>query len=129
MLEFERMELNENGPIYLQLIEFVKSGIATGRAAPGEPLPSRRLLSAQLGVNPNTVQKAFHQLEEEGLVKSVPGSGSVLVFDAPTAEAIRAQLAGRQVRQFVRQMTGLGFDRGETAEMLKQMWNEEGETK
>ena len=68
MLSFSRFVPEEGLPIYLQIIRHVKRGIAAGTVQGGDELPSRRMLSAQLGVNPNTVQKAYRLLEEEGLI-------------------------------------------------------------
>ena len=66
MVEFTTLRLEDGVPIYLQIIRHVKAGIAAGTVVDGEELPSRRALSALLGVNPNTIQKAFRLLEEEG---------------------------------------------------------------
>ena len=65
MISFEAFRSVEGMPIYLQMILFVKQGLAAGRFLDGDELPSRRLVSATLAVNPNTVQKAYRQLEEE----------------------------------------------------------------
>lgn len=76
MISFEEFHSVEGIPIYLQMIRHVKEGLASGRIGDGDELPSRRILSATLAVNPNTVQKAYRQLEEEGLIQSRPGAGS-----------------------------------------------------
>ena len=65
MISFECFPLEEGIPIYLQIIRHVKRGIVAGIVRDGDELPSRRVLSARLGVNPNTVQKAYRLLEEE----------------------------------------------------------------
>ena len=67
MISFECFPLEEGIPIYLQIIRHVKRGIVAGIVRDGDELPSRRVLSARLGVNPNTVQKAYRLLEEEGI--------------------------------------------------------------
>ena len=77
MLDFTGLRLQDDTPIYQQLIRHVQLCVVAGSVQPGDELPSRRLLSAQLGVNPNTVQKAYRQLEEEGLLRSFAGSKSV----------------------------------------------------
>ena len=76
MLSFSHLILADGVPIYQQILRYVKLGIAGGTIAHGEELPSRRVVSALLGVNPNTVQKAYRLLEEEGLILShTPGRG------------------------------------------------------
>ena len=81
MLSFDSFVLEDGMPIYLQILLFVKRGIIAGTIADGDELPSRRVLSALLGVNPNTVQKAYRLLEEEGLVQSHSGAKSYMVLD------------------------------------------------
>ena len=70
MIQFDSFMQAEGVPIYQQIIRYVKQGIAAGTIRDGEELPSRRVLSALLAVNPNTVQKAYRMMEEEGLVES-----------------------------------------------------------
>lgn len=66
MLSFSGFRLEDGSPIYQQIIRYLEQGIAAGTIRDGDGLPSRRVLSAQLGVNPNTVQKACRMLEEAG---------------------------------------------------------------
>ena len=63
-------------PIYEQLREQLRWQITMGFLAPDEPLPSVRSLGADLGINPNTIQKAYREMEQEGLIYSRPGRGS-----------------------------------------------------
>ena len=76
MVSFDDLVLVEGVPIYQQILRHVKLGIAGGTIPHGETLPSRRVVSALLGVNPNTVQKAYRLLEEEGLIQSRSGAKS-----------------------------------------------------
>ena len=66
MVDFEKIKMDGSGPIYMQLIAFVKQGLASGEVKFGDEMPSRRVLSALLGINPNTVQKAYALMEAEG---------------------------------------------------------------
>lgn len=68
-------------PLYEQLVEQLRRQIVLGNAAPGSPLPSVRQLSVELGVNPNTIQKAYWKMEQEGLIVSLPGRGSFVTSD------------------------------------------------
>ena len=70
MIRFEEMKLDENSPIYMQIIDFIRGGLAAGTIVYGDELPSRRMLSAILGINPNTVQKAYAMLEAGELIRS-----------------------------------------------------------
>ena len=68
-------------PLYEQLVEQLRKQIVLGNAAPGSPLPSVRQLSVELGVNPNTIQKAYREMEQEGLIVSLPGRGNFVTSD------------------------------------------------
>ena len=82
MVSFEGFKPDGSEPIYLQIVNHVKRGIVSGEIPDGDELPSRRMLSALLGVNPNTVQKACRMLEEEGILVSHAGSKSFVTFTA-----------------------------------------------
>ena len=71
-------------PIYLQLIEQVKHAIATGAVRPGEQLPGIRPLAEELVINPNTVAKAYRELEHEGVVELRQGAGAFVTDSAPS---------------------------------------------
>jgi GntR family transcriptional regulator len=80
-------------PIYLQLMEQVKHAIETGALRPGEQLPGIRPLAEELVVNPNTVAKAYRELEHEGVVELRQGAGAFVTDKAPTkkdADRLRA---------------------------------------
>ena len=81
MVSFDGFTLADGIPIYLQILLFLKRGAVAGTIRDGDELPSRRVLSALLGVNPNTVQKAYRLLEEEGLIASHSGAKSLMVLD------------------------------------------------
>ena len=78
MISFERFVPEEGVPIYLQILRYVKREAVAGLIRDGDELPSRRVLSALLGVNPNTVQKAYRMLEEESLIQSHTGTASLM---------------------------------------------------
>lgn len=127
MLDFTGLRLHDDTPIYQQLIRHVQLCVVTGSAQPGDELPSRRLLSAQLGVNPNTVQKAYRQLEEEGLLHSFAGSKSVLTFTPRMADDIRSRLLAAAAQGYVSQAKQLGLSANEALAQITQYWEEETE--
>ena len=93
-------------PIYLQLMEQVKHAIATGAIRPGEQLPGIRPLAEQLVINPNTVAKAYRELEHEGVIELRQGAGAFVSENAPSkkdAEKVRsAQVAVAQTVERLR---------------------------
>ena len=73
-------------PIYEQIIASVKDSVVSGLMAADEPLPSVRSLAGELAINPNTIQKAYSELERQGIVYSVPGRGSFIASDTASIE-------------------------------------------
>ena len=67
MLNFELVEFNNKEPIYLQIVELIKKAVASGELGAGEKLPSVREMSAMIGVNPNTLQRSYAELERLGI--------------------------------------------------------------
>ncbi|MBR5792651.1 MAG: GntR family transcriptional regulator [Ruminiclostridium sp.] len=125
MLNFDRLTLDESGPIYLQILRYVKQGIAAGTIENGEELPSRRVVSALLGVNPNTVQKAYRLLEEEGLIQSHTGAKSCVVADEAARSRVRTQLLGQDARAMISAMKQMGVTREEALALLDTLWKED----
>ena len=85
-------------PIYVQIVNQVKYLVAAGRLAPGEEVPPIRVLAEQLVVNPNTVAKAYHELEREGLVTKRHGSGTYISDNgSPLARRERMKILTQRV--------------------------------
>ena len=115
MLSFSGFRLEDGSPIYQQIIRYVKQGIAAGTIRDGEELPSRRVLSALLAVNPNTVQKAYRMLEHSGVIETVPGKGSFLC-----AGDRAKQLQKNRSRQALRAGIQAALDAGMTPAEIRQ---------
>ena len=124
MISFECFPLEEGIPIYLQIIRHVKRGIVAGIVRDGDELPSGRVLSARLGVNPNTVQKAYRLLEEEGVITSHAGAKSAVSLDAGAAGRIRAQLLEQEGLHTVRSLRQMGVGREEALALIGRLWEE-----
>mgnify|MGYP000984272050 CR=1 FL=1 len=125
MIDFEGFVQTEGQPIYLQIMRYIKQGLASGIIADGEELPSRRALSAYLTVNPNTVQKAYRLLEEEGLVESHTGAKSCVHADAGRVAALRQELTETELRAMVRSMKRMGLDRQSAWSLFERLYAEE----
>ena len=97
-------------PIYLQLMEQVKHAIATGALKPGEQLPSIRPLAEELVVNPNTVAKAYRELEHQGVIELRQGAGAFVSDNAPTEEdAEKLKAAQALVAQGIARLRARGL--------------------
>ena len=125
MIDFEGFVQTEGQPIYLQIMRYIKQGLASGIIADGEELPSRRALSAYLTVNPNTVQKAYRLLEEEGLVQSHAGAKSFVCATERQRAALRRELTENELRGRVRNMKGMGLTAKEAAALVEKLYAEE----
>lgn len=122
MISFESFEIMDGIPIYLQLIQYFKRGMVSGMIANGDALPSRRNLSALLGVNPNTIQKAYHLLEEEGLIQSQTGAKSVVYLDQEKLSRIRSELLEGEIRTVVEGLKQAGLSKAEAMELMNRYW-------
>ena len=125
MIDFKSLKIEDGKPIYQQILNYIKRGAAAGTIADGDALPSRRVLSALLGVNPNTVQKAFKQLEDEGLIESRLGAGSVMVLDPARIGALRAELLTEDIRSLTAALKNTGVSREEALFLVDRYWDEE----
>ena len=123
MISFDGFVADGILPIYLQIILFIKRGLVAGSIKDGEELPSRRVLSALLGVNPNTVQKAFALLEEEGLILSRAGAKSVISADEKTIERIREELLVSDIKSITGALRQMGLTREQAAELILKNWD------
>ncbi|MBO4991231.1 MAG: GntR family transcriptional regulator [Firmicutes bacterium] len=121
-----QLDLKSRESIYEQIISQMKELIVTGVLKEGEKLPSVRELSRILTVNPNTVQKAYRELERQGYVYTVTGLGC---FAASLADIRRDETAIHQLtetlRTTLRQLTYLGFTRQEIDALLDRLFRED----
>ena len=124
MVTFENFAAEDGLPIYLQIIRYVKRGVAAGSITDGDELPSRRVLSAQLGVNPNTVQKAYRLLEEEGLIQSRSGAKSCVAADEAARARVRGDLLREEAQSVVAAMKRMGLSRQEALDLIARHWEE-----
>lgn len=125
MVSFEAFRAVDGAPVYLQIINFIKRGAIAGTIRDGDELPSRRVLSALLGINPNTVQKAFHILEEEHLMESRTGAKSCMTLPPDTLDALRREVLSDELRAMARTLRQLGISREEALRLIEQAWKEE----
>ena len=123
MISFDGFRMEEGTPIYQQILLYLKRGAASGEIRDGDELPSRRALSALLGVNPNTVQKAYRQLEEEGLIRSHTGAKSCMVLNAGQTARIRSELLENDAKSVVQAMKQMGLSKPEALRLLETYWD------
>lgn len=127
MISFDGFVMQDGSPIYQQILLYIKRGVIAGNITDGEELPSRRVLSALLGVNPNTVQKAYRMLEEEKLILSLAGSKSTMVLSNAKIQEIRRELLEADAREAVVKLQQMGVSKEEAHDLIDKYWDlEEG---
>lgn len=116
------LDYRDSRPIYEQVKDGLRRLMVTGVLASGDKLPSVRAMASQLSINPNTIQRAYAELEAEGNVVSVTGKGSFVAEGDTQNTARRAELTGK-LKPLLEELKNLGM----TREELVQLW--EGERK
>lgn len=114
------IDFRSSEPIYLQIMEQVRHGLATGELKPGDQLPTVRQLATDLRVNFNTVARAYRLLDEAGLISTQQGRGTY-IWQRPTAEAaerLRQETLESRARYFLADAGRMGFSAGDVRAIL-----------
>jgi DNA-binding transcriptional regulator YhcF (GntR family) len=119
--EMKKPNFDPNLPIYLQIMNFVKKLIVRGILKPGDKIPSVRDMALFLGVNPNTVQKAYEELEREGTIFTKRGQGNFVNEDENIVERIKETMVKELVERYRKELEELGISKKEIFELLKEM--------
>jgi DNA-binding transcriptional regulator YhcF (GntR family) len=114
-------EFDPNIPIYVQIMNTIKQNLVTGNLKPGDKLTSVRELAEKLSVNPNTVQRAYQELEREGVSETRRGMGSFVVERETLISALKTEMAKALMKNFIYGMKSLGYS---DDEMLKTIGGE-----
>ncbi len=120
------MDFNENLPIYIQIMNLLKSKMVSGEISGGDKLPSVREFSKELKVNPNTIQRAYQELEREELVFTQRGMGTFVTEDIEIIKMLKKNMATNVVNNFLMEMKKLGFNSNEIIEIISE-WVEKEE--
>lgn len=116
--------LNSDRPIYAQLVEKLKMQIVSGFYHPGDRLPSVRELAQEASVNPNTMQKAFSELEKSGLIITQRTSGRMVTEDLNMIKGIQLELAKENIKIFLENMKQLGYTEKEIVALIEEITKE-----
>jgi GntR family transcriptional regulator len=107
-------------PIYLQIIEQVKRSIALGVLQAGEQLPTVKQLAMDLTVNPNTVARAYRELERDQVIETAPGRGSFVRANGVTeSPKVAAEIAGDALDVALREAKSVGLERDEVRRLFE----------
>lgn len=117
-------DLKSDRPIYFQLIEQIELRIISGIYPLGSRLPSVRDMATEAAVNPNTMQRALAELENQGLLYSQRTSGRFVTEDEEVIKTMKYSLAQNIIKEFMEKMNSLGYDFRQTITLLEQIEEE-----
>lgn len=121
---------NTRDPVYVQVVRYFKEQIAIGNLKAGEEIPSRRELAAMLKINPNTAQRAYKEMEEEGLIYTERNFPSRITMDENILSSVREELIAEAVDAFVQSIAAINPSIEEVVELVKKKYEarKQGET-
>jgi len=116
------LDLHTGVPVYRQLIDQVRTGIASGSLAAGDQLPTVRQLAVDLAINPNTVMRAYRELELGGLLETHQGTGTFISDKKPEKRsAERERQLGQMANEFAARAGAAGFSLEEVIDRLQEL--------
>ena len=117
------LNYRDSRPIYEQIKDGLRRMIVTGAMAQDEKLPSVRVLATQLSINPNTIQRAYNELENEGYIYSVAGKGS-FVSGTADADAARRENLKEDLRKLAGELHYLGMTYEDAMKLIKEVYEQ-----
>lgn len=105
-----KIKFDNAQPIYSQIIGGIKKAIARGEMKPGDKLLSQRDLATELKVNPNTVQRAYREMEMQGLSETMRGQGTFIAQKENLVSEVRTEMISELLHEFVTEMQALSCD-------------------
>lgn len=118
------VKFNNRDPVYVQVIRHFKEQIAKGFYAPGQEIPSRRELANQLKINPNTVQRAYKEMEEQKLIYTEGNMPSCITKDETVLKGVREELISEAVHVFIRSIKSINAPLPEVMELVQKQYEE-----
>ena len=122
------MNFDPSKPIYEQIIDAFKKRIIRGELKPNDKMPSQRDLAREMKVNPNTVQRAYREMEHQGITETQRGQGTFVAADTTGIHRLKKEMAKKTLESFMKEMKDLGFSQQEIAECIREHMKK-GETK
>lgn len=118
------MEFDRRSPVYEQIVNYFKEQIASGNYQPGSEVPSRRELAAQFKINPNTAQRAYKEMEEQGLIYTEGNSPSKITEDIQKIKKLRSELLEEALDELLVLAKRLGISESDLAELIRDRYQE-----
>lgn len=120
------IKFDDKTPIYVQIMYLIKMDIITGKLKEDDKLPSVRELSSKLKVNPNTIQRAYQELERENLTYTQRGTGNFVRGNEKMVMELKKEMAKQSIDAFIQDMRNLGFSSEEIIETVGEELRKEG---
>lgn len=120
------VEFDKRSPIYEQLKQYYKQVIVAGEYQPGEKLPSRREIAQEFKINPNTVQRALKELEEEEIIVSEPNVPSTVTVNEAVINNLKRKMLDEAIAQFYESIQPLSIESKEVMTYLEEYISERG---
>ena len=111
-------------PLYEQLVEQLRRQIVLGGMKAGAAMPSVRQLATELGINPNTIQKAYRRMAEEGMILSIPGKGSFVSDDLADMLTKQREDQRSKAKQMLQSCREMGLTKEEITQMVEEIYKE-----
>ena len=122
MIDFTAFKARSGTPIYTQIVSYIKRSIVSGAISDGDELPSRRMLSSILGVNPNTVQKSYKILEEENLIRSKTGTKSYIILTEDKKKQLSKEIIENDAINSIVSMKEMGLTKEQVISLIERYW-------
>ncbi|MCR5468099.1 MAG: GntR family transcriptional regulator [Lachnospiraceae bacterium] len=119
-VSFLEWEFKKGVPIYMQIIEKMEMDLLSGKYKPGDKLPSVRDMAMEAGVNPNTMQKAFSEMERSGLIYTERTAGRFVTTDHGRISALKSELSVKYLDELFETLHSLGFTDSEILSAVKE---------
>ncbi|WP_078409493.1 GntR family transcriptional regulator [Priestia abyssalis] len=113
---------NNRDPVYLQVVRYFKEQIATGEIVAGQEVPSRREIAASLKINPNTAQRAYKEMEEQGLIHTERNHPSRITTDQSILNGVREELILQAIDVFLELVKPIHVPVDELLELIKKKY-------
>lgn len=121
------VNFNNRDPVYLQIVRYFKEKIAIGELVPGEEIPSRRELANKMKVNPNTAQRAYKEMEEQGLIYTEKNHPSKITTDQKVLGKVREELLVEAVDTFVTSVRSINVPVEELLDLVRTKYTANGD--
>lgn len=109
---------NDKEPVYIEIIRYIKQQVVRGDLQPGDSIPSRREMAINIKVNPNTVQKAYKEMEDMGIITTQRNYQSNITTDEDFINKIKEDLINESMDAFIQSMKAINVDKKEIIQII-----------